>query len=125
VIQASSATASVSWTPKTEGKHTLKCVITDSKGASATATKTFTAEPGDGPVPPDVLVNNSSLASTTITAGNSLTMKGAAAGGTSPYQYAYYYKLKSASSWTTVKGLQHSNKCICNNFYSRLLSGLH
>ncbi len=101
VIQASSATASVAWTPTTSGQHTLKCVIKDSAGKSATATKTFTSE-GGSPVPNE-LTNDSSLSATTIAANGSITMNGAASGGTVPYTYAYLYKSSSASSWTTVK----------------------
>ncbi len=104
VVKASNTTATVSWKPTTNGQHTLKCVITDSKGKTATATKTFTSEGGSDIIVIDELLNSSSLSSTSIAAGGSLTMKGSASGGTSPYTYAYLYKSSSASSWTTVKG---------------------
>ena len=103
VVKASNTTATVSWKPTTNGQHTLKCVITDSTGKTATATKTFTSEGGSDIIIIDDLTNNSTLSSTSIAAGGSITMKGAASGGTSPYQYTYLYKSSSASSWTTVK----------------------
>ena len=104
VIKASNTTATVSWTPTTAGQHTLKCVITDSTGKTATATKTFTSEGGDIIIiDPDELINSSSLSSTSISLGSAVTFKGSASGGTAPYTYAYYYKSSSASSWTTVK----------------------
>ena len=43
------------------------------------------------------------MSATSITLGKSVTLTGAASGGTSPYTYAYYYKKSSQSSWTTVK----------------------
>ncbi|MGN1457103.1 MAG: starch-binding protein, partial [Acutalibacteraceae bacterium] len=42
-VKSNSTTDSCSWTP-TVGTHTIKCVITDSTGATATVSKTFTAE---------------------------------------------------------------------------------
>ena len=49
------------------------------------------------------LVNNSTISSTSITLGSSITVTGAASGGTSPYYYAVYYKLSTASSYTTAQ----------------------
>ena len=37
------------------------------------------------------LVNRSSISATTVSLGNTVTVKGSATGGTSPYTYAYYY----------------------------------
>ena len=69
-----------------------------SNGKAATATITVTSTPS-----PTALTNNSKISSTTVTLGKSITLTGAASGGTSPYTYAYYYKKSSQSSWTTVK----------------------
>ncbi|MGN0537482.1 MAG: MucBP domain-containing protein, partial [Acutalibacteraceae bacterium] len=49
------------------------------------------------------LVNNSTISSTSITKGNSVTLTGKASGGTSPYQYEMLAKLSTASSYTTLK----------------------
>ena len=112
-VQASSATATYTWKPGTAKKHTIKCVVTDSKGATAESSKSFTAEGTDTPTPtptptPEELVNNSKVSATSITLGKSVTLTGAASGGTTPYQYAYYYKKSSASSYTSVKSYSTS-----------------
>ncbi|MDD6489107.1 MAG: SH3 domain-containing protein [Clostridia bacterium] len=49
------------------------------------------------------LTNKSSLSATTINLGSTVTLKGSATGGTSPYKYAYYYKKTSDTNWTTAK----------------------
>ncbi len=69
-----------------------------SNGKTATATITVTSTPSPTP-----LTNNSKISATTLTLGSSITLTGAASGGTSPYTYAYYYKKSSQDSWTTVK----------------------
>lgn len=105
VVKASNTTATYSWKPGTSGKHTIKCVITDATGATATVSKTFTAEGEDTPDPiPATLVNNSKVSATSVTLGKSVTLTGAASGGTSPYQYAFFVKKSSASGYSTLKG---------------------
>ena len=101
-VQASSTKDTYTWTPGTVSRHVIKCVITDSTGKTAESTKYFTAE-GAATV---ALSNNSTISSTTIDHINndSITIKGKASGGTAPYQYAYYYKKSTASSYTTLKG---------------------
>lgn len=47
------------------------------------------------------LSNSSVISSTSITQTDSVFVKANASGGTAPYQYAFYYKKKGASSWTT------------------------
>ena len=82
VVKASNTTATYSWKPGTSGKHTIKCVITDATGATATVSKTFTAEGEDMPDPtPTTLVNNSKVSATSVTLGKSVTLTGAASGG--------------------------------------------
>ena len=103
-VKSNSSTDSYSWTPTSGGKHTIKCVITDSKGETATVSKTFTAEGGSVVA----LTNNSSISTTTINLGSTVTLKGAASGGTAPYQYEYLYKKSSSSSWTTAKSYSSS-----------------
>ena len=100
-VKSKSTTSTYTWTPSTSGSHTIKCVITDSTGATATVSKTFTAESNGIDV--EDLVNNSIMSATSITLGNSVTLKGAATGGTSPYQYAFSYKLSSDSVYTSLK----------------------
>ena len=104
VVKASNTTATYSWKPGTAKKHTLKCVITDSKGATATATKTFTAEGTNTPVPDPITFSNTSKVSATfIKLGSSVTVTAASSGGTGTIQYAVYYKQKTQTSWTKVR----------------------
>ena len=98
-VQASSSKDSYTWN-LTSGKHTIQCVITDSKGATATTTKTYTAEGGTDPDLP--LANNSTISATSIKKGSSVTMTAAATGGTAPYTYTYFCKSPSSSSYTTL-----------------------
>ncbi len=99
-VQASSSKDSYTWN-LTSGKHIIKCIITDSKGATATTSKTYTAEGGVDPQLP--LKNNSTISATTINKGSSVTMKAAATGGTAPYTYTYLCQSPSSSSYTTLK----------------------
>ena len=94
-IQASSTKSTASWTPSAAGTYTITVTAKDSSG-TATASKTVTV------VPPE-LVNNSTISATSITLGQTLTLKGAASGGTSPYKYAVYYKQTSQTAWTAVQ----------------------
>ena len=100
VVKASNTTATYTWTPTTAGSHTIKCVITDATGKTATVSKTFTAE-GDSPV--TALTNNTKINSTSITLGDTVTLTGGASGGTGSYKYVFYYKRSTASDWTTIK----------------------
>ena len=50
-----------------------------------------------------VLKNTSTISATSITLGTALTITGKATGGTSPYQYAAYYKKSSSSTWTRIR----------------------
>ena len=46
------------------------------------------------------LVNKSSVSSSSITLGETVTVNGAAAGGEGSYTYSYYVKRASAANWT-------------------------
>lgn len=107
VVKASNTTATYTWTPSTSGSHTMKCVITDSTGATATATKTFTAE-GTNVVNPTDLTNTSSVSSTSVQAYQPVTITGSATGGTAPYKYWFSYK-KSTETEYTVLGEQYGS----------------
>ena len=78
------------------GTATIKA--TASNGVSASATITVT-----GGSDTQKLTNNSTISATSVSLGSSVTIKGAAAGGKTPYQYAYYYKKSSSSSYTAIK----------------------
>ncbi len=54
------------------------------------------------------LTNKSSISASQVEVGKLVTVKGAAAGGTGAYTYAYYCKKSDASSWTTIKPFSSS-----------------
>ena len=84
-------------TAKAEGTATI--TAKSNNGKTATAKVTVTGE--DVPTPGD-LENNSTISATTVSKGTAVKLTGKAAGGSSPYKYAFYYKKADASSWTTI-----------------------
>ena len=93
---ASSITKSV--TPLNATTYTVRVKAKDSSGTIAN--KDFTVKVTNTPT---ILTNNSTISATSISLGNSVALKGAATGGTSPYTYAVYYKRTSQTSWTKVQ----------------------
>ena len=90
-----------SFTPSEATTYTCKVVVKDSAGTTATKTINLTVNPkADTPTSP--LTNNSVISSVNVKAGTTVTITGRGVGGTSPYTYAYYYKLSDATSWTTL-----------------------
>ncbi len=79
---------------------------TGTYGATA-VTVTYVYEPLN---PVDPLTNNSTISAQSAKLNASVTVTGAAAGGTAPYQYAYYSK-GSDGSWTTVKDFSDATSC--------------
>lgn len=53
----------------------------------------------------DPLTGKSSVSADEINLGQSVTMNGAAEGGSGSFNYAYYYKLADSDKWTTLKKL--------------------
>ena len=92
----SSITKSV--TPLNATTYTVRVKAKDSSGTIAN--KDFTVKVTNTPT---ILTNNSTISATSISLGNSVALKGAATGGTSPYTYAVYYKRTSQTSWTKVQ----------------------
>ena len=84
---------SVKFTPSAAGTYNVRVYVKDSKGT--TAIKSFNVNVTKG-----VVTNKSTVSATTTTLGKSITITGTAAGGTSPYQYASWYKHSTASSYT-------------------------
>ncbi len=91
-----STTSSVSIKPKHTGTYRISVKVKDSKG---TVVKKYI----------DVKVNSASLAgkvtlsSSKIELGTKVKAMASATGGTSPYQYAFYYKNENQTSWTTAR----------------------
>ena len=74
---------------------TATITATTSNGLTATAKVTVASAVTE-------LVNNSTISSTSITKGNSITMTAKATGGKAPYTYTYFCKSPSSSSYTTL-----------------------
>ena len=81
-------------TPKSVGTTTI--TATTSNGLTATAnvivTENYTYE----------LINTSTISATSIKKGSSITMKGSAEGGRSPYTYTYFCQSPSSSKYVTL-----------------------
>ncbi|MGN1457178.1 MAG: leucine-rich repeat protein [Acutalibacteraceae bacterium] len=56
------------------------------------------------------LANNTTLSALEITKGGSITITGAAIGGTAPYQYSFLCKHSTATSWTTLTSFGTTSK---------------
>ncbi len=102
---ANTTTTSTTVKPGTATTYNIKVVVTDSAGKTATKTYNVTVNPAAS----TALKNNSSVSKTSITLGETITLKGAASGGSAPYTYAYYFKQHSANTWT-AKGTQYGTE---------------
>ena len=58
----------------------------------------------------DPLANNSIISASSIDLGSSATVTASGSGGTAPYTYAVYYKLSSATYYSTVSGFSSTSK---------------
>ncbi len=94
-LQNFSSTKTVTFKPTAAGNYDIVIKVKD--GAGNTAREQYALQ-----VTSSTLTNNSKMSSTSIALGNSVTLTGAASGGTSPYTYAFYYKKSTASSYTTI-----------------------
>ena len=91
-----STTTSVTITPAKATTYEVCIKVKDSAGTEEKVYKTVK-------VTDTALKNTSSVSATSIVLGKTVTLKGAATGGTTPYKYAYYYKQTSQDKWTTAK----------------------
>ena len=95
-IKSYSTTATKTWTPAKTGTYKVCAKVKDSAGTEVK--KFFTLTVNALP-----LTNNSTISTTTITKGESVTIKASATGGTAPYQYAMTVRHSTATGWTTIK----------------------
>ncbi|MBR2176721.1 MAG: hypothetical protein IJ861_07245 [Clostridia bacterium] len=84
--------SSTTFKPGTSGSYDIKITIKDSIGETAEKTFALTVTPA--------LTNNTTVSKTTFNVGETVTVKGAAAGGSGTYTYEFYYKRSTATSWT-------------------------
>ena len=80
--------------PGTATTYNVRISVKDSAGCVQTKAFDINVYPS--------LKNNSKVSSSSVVSGNSVTLTGEAAGGTSPYKYAYYYKKNSDTSWNVI-----------------------
>ena len=92
----------------TPGSYDVKVNVKDSSGTVKSVIYTVTVNPVE-------LVNKSSLSSSNVTAGKSVTLKGAATGGTGSYTYAFYWKKSSSKTWT-LKSAYGKESSVSYNF---------
>ena len=90
----------LTYKPESAGSYQLRCDVMGSNDVVSSTSKGFTVTSNNTTTDP--LANNSTISATSVDLGTSLTLKGSASGGTSPYKYAYYYKLSSSSSYTVI-----------------------
>ena len=91
---AFSTATTASFKPTEAATYDLKVTVKDNTSATKDKTFTLTAK--------NTLVNNSTLSATSTSVGVPVTLTGNASGGVSPYKYAFYYKLSTASGWNTI-----------------------
>ncbi len=92
--QSYQTNATVTFKPANATTYDVCVKVKDSTGQEVK--KFFTVT-----VTSSALTNNSKISASSVTLGSSVTMTGAASGGTAPYKYAFYYKTVSSSSWNT------------------------
>ncbi len=78
--------------PGSAGTFTIKTYVKDSNGKTAVKEFTLTAT--------DLLTNKTTVSKTNFNVGETITVKGAASGGTGSYTYEFYYKRSTADTWT-------------------------
>lgn len=94
-IASNTSSATCNFSPTVSGKLTFRATVVDSKGNQAYRSTALTVS--------ETLSLKVKLSSTSITAGNSVTVTPVYSGGASPYQFAYYVQKPNSSSWTTIK----------------------
>ncbi len=95
-IQTHTTEASVQFAPKAAAEYEILIKVIDDE--NNTADKIFTLSVSDP------LKNLSRISSSSIKLGKSITIKGAASGGTETYEYSYFYRTSSGSVWHTIQG---------------------
>ena len=95
-IRDYSTTATMTVTPATATTYDIRVKVKDNAGK--VVNKDFTVKVTKASTA--ALKNTSTISATSITLGKTVTITGAATGGTTPYQYSAYYKKTSATEYT-------------------------
>ncbi len=101
LVKSLNTTKTATFTPSTTGTYNIRTKVKDNDGTWAVKDLTLTVTKEGN----TSLANKTTVSSTSISPGDSVTVTGAASGGTSPYQYVFYYKKSGASSYTSFKSL--------------------
>lgn len=91
VARGFSTTATGNIKPTETGAHTIMIKVKDKNGNVAKKTFDITVN--------SKLVNSSTISATKVKYGSSVTLKGAASGGSGSNKYALYYKRTNATVW--------------------------
>ncbi len=84
--------STAAYTPETAGTYVIRVYVKDGKSKAAVKDLYLTAA--------ESLTNNTTVSKLNFAVGESVTVKGAATGGTAPYTYEFYYKRSTVSTWT-------------------------
>ncbi len=96
---AGTTVTSASFNPGSVTTYNVRVIAKDSAGT--TDTKTFSVSVSDSTT--TALVNNSTVSSTSVAVGQTVTLTGKASGGTAPYTYALLYKVQNTVQQTKVR----------------------
>ena len=98
-IRDYSTTTTMTFKPAAAVTYNVRVKVKDAKGT--VKNKDFTVKVTKATS--TALANASTISATSIKKGTTLTITGKATGGTTPYQYAAYYKKSSSSSYTQIR----------------------
>jgi len=98
-IRDYSTTTTMTFKPAAAVSYDVRVKVKDAKGT--VKNKDFTVKVTKATS--TALANASIISATSIKKGTTLTITGKATGGTTPYQYAAYYKKSSSSSYTQIR----------------------
>ena len=90
----SNTTTSTTVKPGSAVPYKIKVVVTDAAGKKAESIFDVTVNQEAN------ALSNTSTVSSSITLGNTISIKGSAVGGTAPYTFEYYFKKATQSTWT-------------------------
>ena len=86
----------VSFKPAEAGSYDFRMQVKDANNRVISKTIKITVQ--------SKIVNSSTLSTTSVKLGKTLTATGKATGGSGSYTYSVLYKLTTASTWTTARG---------------------
>ena len=104
--QSYKSNATVKITPSAAVKYDICVKVKDSKGTIEKKYFTLTVSKTSGE-----LKNTSKLSASSISLGDSVTLRGSATGGSGGYTYAYYSRQSGTDSWTTLSAFSSKTSC--------------